>query len=470
MRCLIYARSEDAAWLKDYFPDIEAYLLKIVNKPLLEYAMDFFSLLGVEELRIVSDSSNKAIENFFKDGARWGVKTSYALAHPKDSLKTIYLKNISFCKNHDLLIWNGFFFLQFDKSKLNCAEELQKKFYSKNKRFIFLPKQYLLNQLSPEDEMDSSCFVTHSITNIVEYYRLSMAILCKHNKDYVLPGYSNEKDAFLGLNVVYPHSSEIQPPIMLGNNCRFQKNTLIGPNSIVGNNVIIDENTSVTDSIVYDNTYIGKDLDLDRKIVYKGNLINAENGELIQINDKVLVSQVELGIVTTFFNRTVQRILALILCLIQVIPWLLLFLPYRLFRGSFRSDRLLSKNLRSKPYTDAELLGRTPWGRFLVRLSLDKFDQILSAGFTRRIYLVGNRLLSNTVRHRNLIMDLPVYNPGAFSLAESFVNEDPDAELFHELEYIDRISTHYNIKILFRTLYNRLVYGCNCGINRDYES
>jgi hypothetical protein len=257
---------------------------------------------------------------------------------------------------------------------------------------------------------------------------------------------------------------------MLGNNCRFQRNTLIGPNSIVGNNVIIDENTSVTDSIVYDNTYIGKDLDLDRKIVYKGNLVNAENGELIQINDKVLVSQVELGIVTTFFNRTVQRILALILCLIQVIPWLLLFLPYRLFRGSFRSDRLLSKNLRSKPYTDAELLGRTPWGRFLVRLSLDKFDQILSAGFTRRIYLVGNRLLSNTVRHRNLIMDLPVYNPGAFSLAESFVNEDPDAELFHELEYIDRISTHYNIKILFRTLYNRLVYGCNCGINRDYES
>jgi dTDP-glucose pyrophosphorylase len=72
MRCLIYAKTKDTAWLRDYFPDIEPYLLKIVNKPLLEYAMDFASLLGVNELRIVTDSSTKDIEAFFGTGAKWG--------------------------------------------------------------------------------------------------------------------------------------------------------------------------------------------------------------------------------------------------------------------------------------------------------------------------------------------------------------------------------------------------------------
>jgi hypothetical protein len=460
MRCLIYAKSKDTAWLKDYFPDVEAYLLKIVNKPLLEYAMDFVSLLDVSEIRIVSDGSTKAIESFIGDGAKWGVKTSFSLAYPNDSLKTVYLKNYSFCKDDDLLLWNGFFFLQYDRGQISLEKEFTGKFYTKDKRFIYLPRGLKLADLSAEDVLENRSFVSHNISNILEYYELSMSILAKHNQKYVLPGYSNDKDTFFGYNLIYPHSSELHPPIMIGNDCHFQRNTLVGPCSIIGNNVIIDENTCVNDSIVYDNTYIGRDLDLDHKIVYKSNLINALNGELIHITDRVLVSQVELGIVTTYFNRCVQRILALLLCAIMLVPWLILFLPYTIFISGLRCERLLNRNMKTKTFTDAEKLRGSLWGRMLLRLSLDKFDQVFAAAITGTIYLVGNRLLTNTVKHRKVIMDLPVYNPGAFSLAESVKADDMEAELFYELEYIDRISTHYNIKILVRSLFRRLVYGC----------
>lgn len=460
MRCLIYAKSEDISWLNEYFPDMDPYLLKIVNKPLLEYAMDFVSLLRVKEIRIVSDASTKGIESFFGDGAKWGVNTSYALAHPGDTISSVYLKNSSFCKEQDLLIWNGFFFLQYDRNQITCAPEFRNKFYTQNKRFVFLPRTYKLSDLKSEDLLESSpCFVTCNINNIADYYTLSMAILTSHNKKYVLPGYSSEQDTFLGLNISYPQSAELHPPIMIGDKSRFRKNTLIGPNSIIGNNVIVDDNSSVIDSIIYDNTYIGRDLDLDHKIVYKGNLIDAYTEEVLHVEDKVLVSEVEPGLVTTYLNRSVQRICAFALCIIQFPFWLLLFLPFIMLQKNTRTERLLTKNMNTAFFTDADLLRKTFWGRIMLRLSLDKFEQFLAAAISRNIYLVGNRLLTNTVIHRNLVMNLPVYNPGAFSLAESVETYDIEAEMFYELEYIDWISTHYNIKILVRSLFRRLFFG-----------
>ncbi|MDD4813860.1 MAG: hypothetical protein WC190_00095 [Candidatus Cloacimonadaceae bacterium] len=460
MRCLIYARNKDTLWLQDYFPDLEAYLLKIVNKPLLEYALDFVSLLGVSELRIVSDNSTKALESYFGDGSKWGMKIDYALAHPDDGLKSVYLKNITYCKQDDLLIWNGCFFLQYDHKQIECSTEFQNSFYTKDKRFIFLTKDSSLSNLGPDNMLsDATCLTTHNIDSIVSYYRLSMAILKNYNKEYVLPGYSGEKDIFLGYNFVFPHSAEIHTPIMIGNNCRLQKNTLVGPNSIIGNNVIVDENSYVKDSIIYDYTYIGRDLDLDRKIVYKGNLINADNGEVIHIKDKVLVAKVDSGITVSLFNRTIQYLLALLLILLQLIPWLLLFLPYRMFMRKLDCERLINKHLKTCKFSNPDIMAKSWWGRFLLRLSLDKFEMIFVTIYKKRIYLVGNRLLTNTVKHRKLILDLPVYNPGAFSLAESVKADESNAELFYELEYINWISAHHNVKILFRCLSRRMIYG-----------
>lgn len=317
MRCLIYARSSQAEWLKDYFPGVEPFLLKIVNKSLLDYILDLLTLLAFTEIRIVSDSSVKEIEGSIGDGGKWGTSITYALARPGDSLKNVYLKNLSFCKDSDLLIWNGFFFAQYDRATIQSQIDLSQPFCCDNsKRLIFLPQGESLAESAPENCSGNNCLSIRDITSIVDYYKLSMEILSQHSENYVLPGYTNEKGTFLGQKLVYPHSCELRPPIMIGDNCRFQRQTLIGPNSIVGKNVIIDENTSVNDSIIYDNTYIGKDLDLDRKIVYKNHLISAISGESINITDKVLVSQVELGIVTSYLNRVIQRIIALCLFLL----------------------------------------------------------------------------------------------------------------------------------------------------------
>lgn len=460
MKCLIYANTQEADWLKSFFPDIEPFLLKIANKPLLEYILDLVVLMGVDEVRIVSDGSIKQIEQLIGSGSKWGCSISYSFARPQDSINKVYAKNLSFCQADDLIIWNGFFFAFYHRDQVKSNFKLdQASYLGEQKRLILLPKGSHLKEVKPINCSAGECMQTKDILGITDYFQLSMEILKERSQEYVLPGYGKEKGIFLGSNLVYPRSCELKPPIMIGNNCSFQRQTLVGPNSIIGNNVIIDENSCVNDSIVYDNTYVGRDLDLDHKIVYKGHLISGLSGESIHITDKLLVSQVELGIVTSFFNRFVQRILAIVLLLLQLVPWLILFMPYCLIMKCPRTERILSKSMKPRFFYDTEPLAQNLWGRFLIRLSLDKFDQILSAALGGSLFLVGNRLFANSVKHRNLITQLPVYNPGAFSLSECMKAPSLDVEAFYELEYIDKVSTLFNLRILFNFLWHRLRHG-----------
>ena len=185
MRCMIFARSSEAEWLKEYFPDVDPFLLKIVNKPLLEYILDIVTLIGISEIRIVSDSSIKEIEHSIGDGSKWGTSISYTLAKPGDSLKNVYLKNYSFCKENNLLIWNGFFFAKYDRNEVKNQVYFSDPFYcGKNKRLIYIPQGQNLNSIKDEKPKDDCCITVYDINSIVDYYQLSMDILTNCNRNW----------------------------------------------------------------------------------------------------------------------------------------------------------------------------------------------------------------------------------------------------------------------------------------------
>ncbi|MDY6915125.1 MAG: sugar phosphate nucleotidyltransferase, partial [Candidatus Cloacimonadota bacterium] len=110
MRCLIYSPDSHNSWMKDYFPDVNPYFLKLLNKPLLEYYIDFCVINGITEIRIVLNNSSRALEDYFEDGTQWGVHISYNLSKPQDTLHNVLIKNSNFCKEDKLFIIQGFQF------------------------------------------------------------------------------------------------------------------------------------------------------------------------------------------------------------------------------------------------------------------------------------------------------------------------------------------------------------------------
>lgn len=115
MKCLIYSPSEQTDWLKNYFPGVNPYYLKILNKPLLEYYIEFCVLLGIKEIRIVNSETSSDLEKYFETGRQWGVDLSYGFSKPGDELRNVLLKNKKFCTTESLLLISGYFFIHYNK-------------------------------------------------------------------------------------------------------------------------------------------------------------------------------------------------------------------------------------------------------------------------------------------------------------------------------------------------------------------
>ncbi len=456
MKGLIIAREEPAKWIKSYFRGIDPYLLKIANKPLLEYFVDLMQIIGIEEIRFVYDYSSCEINDYFGDGTKWGLNFSYSLFKPEDSLEKIYLKNKSFAKDCKLLIVEGYNFLQYNKNNASqdCVCQLNGRTHLGNVRLVE-EKDYK-EVFHCEIQENNPKLVP--IDSIKAYFDLSMMVIDEGADNYVLPGYSSEEKAYIGADSSYPRTVAPDKPIMMGNHVRIHDMVIIGPDVIVGNNSIIDSMTTIKNSIIYDNTYIGQELDIINKIVYKNTLISAETGESISMNENFLLSGVERKYLVSSLQLMIQYLLASILFIVQVIPFIL-FSPmlllwikkysmkkYHLMDKAFNTKRLLSFKMENKPFLMKVFL----W------LSLDKFI-LLPRFFKGDILLMGNTIMQDRKEYRYIVRDLPFYKPGIFSYSESLGRDIPEEIEIHERVYSSEPTFFRDQTIFFVTLFKRLV-------------
>lgn len=246
MKCLIYSPSEQTSWLKEYFPGINPYYLKILNKPLLEYYIDFCVQAEIKEIRIVNSESSSDLEKYFEFGTQWGIDLSYGFAKPDDDLAAILRKNKRFCSEDSLLLIYGYLFIHYDKNSYDyqlLKSTLPRKKSMSNSGIIFLPAETDISSLdcgSIEICRESKPEITE-FCSIKDYYNLNMRILDKDRSNYFLPGYNNEEGVYLGKNIIDSKTTQYLRPLILGDNVQIQMNTDIGPRTILGDNVIIDQ-------------------------------------------------------------------------------------------------------------------------------------------------------------------------------------------------------------------------------------
>ena len=465
MKCLIH--SVNSAWVNRYFKEIPSPLLKIANKPLLEYWIDFAVLASVKDIRIVLENPSPLVEQYFDDGSNWGVHISYGLARPEDSFPQMLLKNRGFWKDSDLLVLDGFFFLEYDRSITEYAflktPLAPGKITGEGGQWCYCPQSELMKDIKNIPFQDytktESRIKLYPLTSLQQFYQLNMDIIKHANQQYVLPGYNSEPDVYLGLNVETASSCRIEKPVMIGNNVQLKKMTLIGPGAIIGENVIIDESSSIENSVVCDNTYIGSDLEIKDKIIYKNCIISPESGDLLQLTDKFLVSRIESNLTPSIFRRCIHVLAAVLLLAAGLVPFILVRLLSLLFHGiPTRGDKyFINQNRDTMRLT---LYGIQPRGLFRwleYRLSLDKYPAILQV-LTGRLWLSGNQILPVKPENSRILEEMAVYLPGVFSYSEMTGNSTNSmARQMDESYYANHRTWVLDLKIVVFSMLNRLL-------------
>ena len=458
MKCIINCRNDSSQWIEKYFPDISAYMLKILNKPLIEYYIDFCVLLGIKEIRIVSDIPGMELDKFLSDGMQWGVHISYALSKPGDKLDKIIKKNSDFVSENDLLLINNFIFINYDK---NCSSYSLES--GKSNISIINEDDTGLYVLRHCNEYDSSNTVHYGknnlsiqpIRSISDYYTISMDLLEKRSDCYVIPGYSKENNVFIGQNVEISRMSEILKPAAIGNNVRLN-DSQIGPSTVIGTNTLVDNKTTIEKSIIYDNTYIGSGLEIIGKVIIKKTIVDPASGETLDVPDKFIISGLHKNTASIWGDKIFFWIITLLLAILQC-PF---YFMVRYLSGA------APQNKKCRIYKDTSEIENliffkkekdSFFKRMFFKLSLNKFPLLLKV-LKGKIYLIGNTPLSEG-DDLDILKDMSIYRPGAFTYNNMLNTEtaEPFERDINELYYSNNAGFILNLNILTKSLLRNLV-------------
>ena len=467
MKCIINCRSNDTEWVDQFFPEYSVYMLKIANKPLLEYYLDFCKIHNIEEVRIVMDEPDTAIENFFKDGSRWGESISYSISKPGDSIDKVIHKNKSFIGDSDLIVIDGPIFIWYNKNEPDSALLTDTQHISainvSNGNLLFIKSAHLQkDEKITAIETNTNNLSVTSLNSIQEYFEHNQKVLTTHRNDFYMPGYNNDEGIYIGQNVEIPRNVTITKPVIIGDNVRLKSLTSIGPNTILGDNIVIDSSTMIHDSIICDGTYIGRDLELSQKIVNKDKLIEPHSAEVVNVHDRLIISEIDTHLLYRMIYRTFHYISAIIISIVSVFPFLLFCLFFTLTGNiSFEwQDFFITHKCKTSKLLTLRIRKKGWMYMLFQRLSLDKFPLLIQV-IAGKIYTAGNTLLEDNENNGQIIRQMNKYQPAVFSYTESVAKSKIEIFEFeiNELYYSNNMSMTSDLTLIFFSLLNRLLYG-----------
>ncbi len=446
MKAIISCPEKSTLWTRDYFPELDPYLLKFANKPYLEYQIDFCILNGITEIRIVSDNPTIELHEFLGDGKQYGVNFSFATGTPESSFREIIEKNSFFCSGDSLLLLSGYFYIDYNQNKFEPFavgdNEVRRKVLSPEDGYLVLGK----NRVGAFDGefIEDDRYVCGRIDSIRTFYDKNMQIAYAPENAYNLPGYGDRTSYIIGRNVVIPRQASIHTPVVFGNSIQLASGTNIGPGVIIGDNVLIDEGSSVTDSIIMGNSYVGCHSEIKNKIVYRNYVIDPETGISLDIIDEFLLTElVKQGYWSCPLK---QRISAAVLMLLMTIPFCLLR-PFLVIRST-SVECFMNQQRKAKLALSLYLLPeRSFQGRLFRKLSLDRYH-LLPLVLRGKLRLIGSRILKATPENMRLLNQFPDYAPGIFSYSEYLGSENDKFQMeIDELYYMHHASFALNTKI-----------------------
>jgi len=321
-------------------------MLSVLNKPVLEHSVELCKKHNISDIMMNLHYLPEQIDSYFGSGEKFGVKIHYSLE--KKLLGTAgSLKRVQSFFNDTFVVLSGDGFSDIDltemynyhkakKSKVTIAVKktstpqfygitvsdekgkilffqekpsVDKALSDKANLGIYIIEPEILSLIKGKTEFDfakdlfpillkenisfysynTNCEWT-DIGNTAEYLNFNIKKTKQLKNSFLPKGYKEAKPG------VYIHTStkisrnqlsNISGPVMIGENVKINNSVINGP-TVIGNYVSLFH-SKVSDSVILDNTYVGKNMLLNKCIVNKNSLFSTsmDYGTIIS-NEKKL--------------------------------------------------------------------------------------------------------------------------------------------------------------------------------------
>lgn len=433
-------------------------LLPVGNRPWVEYWIEWCVAQELREFHVVLGEGAYEIENYLGDGSRWGLTITYSFLRDPDDPDAFLRRDPARWSSGLLYLRRPVFPRRLhddppaplpDVTLAARRPDGLDVFFSRNADVI---QGLLAGEPPAAQPFPTTLLAPQALESLQQYFDLNLAMVDGEIARYLTPGYRRQDKAYLGYNVIYPATAHLTEPLMIGNDVRLRDLCSVGPRAIIGNRVIVDRQAEITDSIVFDGTYLGAGIELKGRIAVGRRLIDPTDGTALDLDDTHLLAPLRVpGAGGEKLRRLAHRLVALLLFIVLCPLALLSLLVGYLHGGRMRRVTLLG--VRGPVSVGQWQPGGNRSG-LLCRFSLDLWP-MLGRVVRGQFWLCGQ--LPVRADEEDEVRTWPTYRPGLFSYADLRPDrEDPVQRRIEAAYYAHHRGWGEDLRILLRGWWARL--------------
>ena len=309
MRAILLAtNAADAAGVQA----LPAALRPVIDRPLLQHAVEQLSHAGISQIEVVIGFAPEAVHALLGDGRRWGCDIRYHLAQCDDEpVKAIQramgdaplavlarADHFIELESHDLatgaatvyasaidgdLQWAGWAILSSRQvASLPCG--------------VPLPAlgEHLL-ALADRDVRLRAVPRVLRVTSLPEWIDAQAVALAGKMPALRISGRLMAAGVRVGRGARIHRTVTIAAPVFIGADARIEAGAVIGPSAIIGAGAIVDRDSCVANAMVMPRTYVGAGLELREAVASPSAVASARYASVATVTDAMLLGAVKTG-------------------------------------------------------------------------------------------------------------------------------------------------------------------------------
>jgi len=321
MKACLYAGYQNNGWIWETLPGKSPAEMPIGGKSWARHAIDMCSLLEVTDVFIADCFFHPELKESLGDGAFWSTHIHYLPSTDVGCPRQLFEQHEGRLPDDDLLIFWG--------QVLPDLPDIRQLFDDMRP----VPPQ-------PDDMLPDGIYLLRDgalrqcfcpllrMDSVKSYFDLNMRLLNAPGI-YNLPGFSSDSSFGIGRNVITLFGCQLKTPLIVQDNSCIGRSTVIDGDVIIGSNVLIDDRSYVKRAVILGNTYIGRRMHIEDKIISGRTVIDVRSGAHVDLEDHFLVGDTADRGADRF--SVAESVIALFL-LIWLLPGYLLALAFKWLR------------------------------------------------------------------------------------------------------------------------------------------
>lgn len=306
--------------------------LPIAGKTLLEHILEAVVELDANQITIAASGNVVELRHIVSDGERWGITVNIISAKTNEPVEEIY-KRCRHLHQHDLLI------VPCERIYISTFEELRGMLKSQTSEtegvhctdtgLTLLPPSVDISSVKQVENLGGQ---VHKVQDVSGYHSANLKAVDENLGPLKLRG----KQQAIGLKQGYMtrfHPRSVQSGhVYVGNHCRVHSTCKLSGPVMINHGVSVDRMTVIENSVILDNTVIGEHLHVKDSIVSGNTIIRVDNGAVIELTDKFLISERGEGFFAEYASPWLNRLAGVMLFFITL-PVLILALAAQFIRS-----------------------------------------------------------------------------------------------------------------------------------------